>query len=119
MAGSVVVAARQALVALLVARPGLSGVQVTYSWPGDDVAQRERVFTGRSQAEHAQASLRSGRRFRNEAATFDVLIQVESLNQTIEQTEQRAVALGLEVEECVADNKYLGGVAGLNWAVVS
>jgi hypothetical protein len=92
---------------------------VSYGWPGDDEAERERIFMGRARADHTQAALKPGRRFRDEDCSFEVVIQVESVGGTPEEAEDRAVELGLEVEECVADDKYLGGVTGLNWAVVA
>lgn len=119
MAGSVVVACKKALVALLAARPGLDGVQVAYSWPGDDLVERERVFMGRARGDHTPDGLKAGRTFRNERATFDVEIQVEKVGGTPEEAEERASAIGKELEECVADNRTLGGVIGLNWAVMS
>ncbi|MGH9460371.1 MAG: hypothetical protein ACRD1X_04085 [Vicinamibacteria bacterium] len=48
-----------------------------------------------------------------------MVIQVEAVGGKPEDAETRVLQLGLEVEECVADNKTLGGVSGLNWAVVS
>jgi len=119
MSGSIVVACKQALVTLLQGRPALSSVQVSYGWPGDDAVQPERIFCGRTRADHEQAALKAGRRFRNETATFEVVIQTLLLNKTPEDAEERALELGKEVEECVADNKTLGGVTGLQWAVIS
>lgn len=119
MAGSVVVAAKKSLVTLLQARAGLTLVQVAYGYPGDDTVKPERIFMGRSRADHDTAALKAGRRFRDETGTFEVVVQTLLLNKTVEQAEERAVQLGLEVEECVADNKYLAGVAGLKWAIVS
>ena len=120
MAGSVVTACKQALVTLLKARAGLAGVQVAFGYPGNDLAERERIFMGSARASQEQAGLKAGRRFRDETATFEVVVQVESVGGTPEDAETRALALGKEVEECVADNKYLSGsIAGLNWAVVS
>lgn len=123
MAGSIVVECRRALVTLLQTRQGsgegLEGVQVAYGYPGDDQVEKEAIFTGRASAEHAQTSLKAGRRFRAETAQFDVLIQIRLEDETVEDIEDRAFELGLELEECVADNKYLGEVDGLNWAVVA
>jgi hypothetical protein len=126
MAGSIVVAARQGLVALVQARPeietgGPEGgpLQVSYAYPGDDVVEKETIFTGRSRAEHNPTALKVGRRFRAETATFDVLVQVRLDGDTAADTEARAFEWGLEVEEAVADDYTLGGVVGLNWALVS
>lgn len=119
MASSIIVPTKTALITLLAARAGLSGVQVTFGWPGDDRAKKERIFTGRSYADQEQASLRAGRRFRDETGNFDLVIQVESVGGSISDAETRILAIGQEVEECVADNKTLGGVSGLNWAVIT
>ncbi|HYJ69630.1 MAG TPA: hypothetical protein VEX15_18410 [Nocardioidaceae bacterium] len=119
MAGSIVVACKQALIEFLQTRELLNDVQITYGWPGDEEAQRERIFCGRSRAEHTQAALKAGRRFRAEESTFDVVIQVEMVGGSPEEAEERALEIGTEVEECIADEKYLGGVEGLHYAVVS
>lgn len=119
MAGSIVVDCKRALVDLLDTRPGLAEVQVTFGWPGDDQAERERIFTGRAHAEHNLRHLSAGRTVRTEESTFDVVVQVEMVGGSPEDAEARVLELGLEVEETVADEKYLGGVPGLNWALVA
>lgn len=117
MAGSLVVACKQALVDLLDGQAGLTGVQVSYGWPGE-AAQKELIFCGRVRSEHGTAALRTGRRFRNESGSFLVVVHVKTAGGTPEEAEERALELGTAVEECVADNKTLGGVPGLNSAVI-
>jgi len=120
MAGSVVVACKRALVDGLTGQPGMSGgtfLQVTYGWPGDDLAERECIFMGRARADQPTAALGAGRRRRTDDGTFEVIVRV-LVNGTPEQAEERALEIGTEVEEWVADHKTLGGVTGLNWAVV-
>jgi hypothetical protein len=119
MAGSVVVAAKKALIDLLADRAGLADVQISYAWPGDDAAEAERVFLGQARGQQEPASLKAGRTFRNENPEFDVLVQVVMPDGTAEEADTRALEIGLEVEETVADNKTLGGVPGLNWAVMA
>lgn len=112
---SIVVDVRKAVVAGLAARAGLSGVQVTYGWPGADVAERERIFTNNPRGTHAPASLRTGRVYRDEQMEFDIVLQVEGVGKSAQEADERAVVLGAEIEEYVADNAGSLGVAGLNW----
>lgn len=108
-----------ALVALLAARPGLNGVQVTDGYAGDDAAQPERIFTGDARADDTPAGLKAGRTHYQERGEFDVVVQVVSIDQTLPWTKARAEELGAEVTECVADNRTLGSVPGLNFVVTS
>jgi hypothetical protein len=120
MAGSRIVAVRSALITGLAAVPALSAVDVIYAWKFDEVLPRERIFTNRARATHTPASLKSGRTFRNEQMTFDLVVRVEGVDLTAEETDTRALVLGTACEEYVADNRTLGGtVTGLNWIVVS
>lgn len=116
---SIVVDVRKAIVTGLKARAGLSGVQVTYGWPGGDTAERERIFTNNPRATHDPAALKAGRNFREEQMEFDIVLQVEGVGLSPEETDDRAITLGAEVEEYVADNKNSLGVAGLNWIVMA
>lgn len=117
MASSVVVALRNAVVTGLQALPALSAVQVTYGWPGDDLAQRQRIFTNRARAGHEPASLRNGRTYRNEAGTFEVTIQVVTPASSAYEADTAAMTLGQSVEEYVADNRtaLAATVTGLLW----
>lgn len=121
MAGSVVVACKQALVDNLQGIFGMSGptfLQVTYGWPGEDKTERECIFMGRARADQPTAALGAGRRRRSDDGTFEVIVRV-LVNGSPEEAEERALELGTEVEEWVADNRTLGGgVTGLNYAVV-
>lgn len=120
MAGSRVVAVRSALIDGLAAVGGLSTVDVIYAWKFDQELPRERIFTSRVRATHEPASLKSGRTFRNERVTFDLVVRVEKVDGTAEEADERALVIGALVEEYVADNRTLGGsVSGLNWVVVS
>lgn len=115
MASSVIVALRQAVITGLQAQAGLSGVQVTYGWPGDDLAQRTRIFTNRARAEQSPASLRAGRTYRDEAGSFDVIIQVAQVAGSAYDADTTAIGLGLVVEEWIADNRtaVVASVPGL------
>jgi hypothetical protein len=116
---SVIVDVRKAIISGLKARPGLTGVQVTYGWSGDDRAERERIFTNRPRATHDPTALKAGRNFRDEAMELDIVLQVEGVGLAPEETDDRAIILGQEVEEFIADSKNSLGVAGLNWIVMA
>lgn len=108
------VAVRSALVDALAAEGDLIDVEVSYAW-SFGTQSRERIFTGRARATHDPASLKAGRNFRNERMSFDLTVLVEGVGLNPEETDERAIALGLVVEEYVADNKGGLGVAGVNW----
>lgn len=113
MAGSRVGAVKTALVAGLDALSTFDGVEVSYAFRFGSV-ERERVWCGRARATHDPASLKSGRNFRNEQMTIDVIVHVEGVDLTAEETETRALVLGTALEEYVADNKQGLGVTGMN-----
>lgn len=118
MAGSRIVAVRKAVTAgLVTAFAAEDGVKVTYGWEGsDETRRREQVFTNGGRGPHAPAALKSGRNFRHEEFTFDIVVEVIGVGMKPEESDQRAVDLGVFVEEFVADHKSNElGVAGLNW----
>lgn len=116
MAGSIVVAVRKAVVAGLDALPALDDVQVTYAYVWDDTRQRERIFTGAARAVHEPAALKAARNFRNEEMEFDIILQIEGVGMTSDETDQRAIDIGAEVEGYIADRKSNElGITGLNW----
>lgn len=117
MPAQVISAVQAALVALLAARPGLAGVQVSDGFTGEDEAQPERVFTGEARATDTESGLKAGRTHYQERGEFDVVVQVISVDETLPWTRSRAMDLGAEVTECVADNRTLGSVPGLNFIV--
>jgi hypothetical protein len=121
---SKVVALRKAIrtglrMALATAERDGGQVQVEYGWPGDDLAERERVFTNIPRGDHTGGPLKSGRRFRDEKAQLDVVIQVEYDGGSAEEADERAIALGLLVEEWFADNKDGAGVASVSELLVA
>lgn len=122
MAGSVIVAVRQAIIADLVTLTGvgglLEGVDVKYAWQVGD-REREQLWTGRSRGDTPAASMKAGRNFRNETGQFEIVIRIEEVGGTPEDADLRALAIGKVVEERVADrknNEY--GVAGLTAIVL-
>jgi hypothetical protein len=80
---------------------------------------REHVYTGRSRAETPPAGMRSGRNTRNETGHFDLTVMVRSVGGDAYEAEERAEAIGGEVESWFADRKNNElGVTGLNSLVV-
>jgi len=110
MGRSVIVAVRTALVDALALLPAFSGVPVRYSYDKQCVDQREFLTTREATFSHSSASMRSGRNFRDEVGRFMVTVWVEKVGGTPQEAAERALELGLAVEEYVADNK--SGIAG-------
>lgn len=119
MAGSALVSVKTALIQLLGERPNLDGVQKSYGYPADEsTRERERIWLGRVRLEHTPASMRAGRVFRNEEGDLDVVVEVEAVGESPQSADERALAIGLEIEEAVADNTETGndpdnGITGL------
>lgn len=114
MPSFVISAAKQALVTLLSARSGLTGVVVSYGYPGDDQAGTETVFTTNARAQDVPSGLKAGRTFYQETGEFEVRVFVKKPDGAPTATEARCEALATEVTQCVADNRTLGSVPGLN-----
>lgn len=112
MSGTMIVAARQALIDAMDPLAAFAEVECRLSWHAGSEAA-ERLYTARSKFAQKPASLRAGRTMRNEVGTFMAVIHVEGVGEDQETTSARAVALGLVLEEWVADHRST--VAGLNW----
>jgi hypothetical protein len=112
MSGTKIVAVRKALVAGLDALVAFDNVLVTYAWKVG-AKEREKCFTTRASFTHQPASLRSGRTFRDEEGTFQVVIVVEGVGDSPDTVADRIAALGLAFEEYVADNRTLAGTNSL------
>ena len=112
MSGSMIVAARTALLAGVGDTAAFADVDVNLSWDTASEA-RERLYTARARFAQKPASLKAGRTFRDETGTFQVVIRVEGIGQPQEWTSGRAVALGVVLEEWIADHRST--VAGLKW----
>lgn len=110
-----IVATRLAVLDALRPLAAFEDVDVRLSWDSGSEA-RERVYTARSRFTQKPASMRAGRTHRNEAGIFQVVIRVEGVGDDQETTSARAVELGTEVEDWIAENRST--VAGLNWLEV-
>lgn len=112
MSASQIVAARSAVVEALRPLEAFEGVECGLSWNADSEA-RERLYTARARFSHKPASLRAGRTIRNEVGSFQLMLRVEGVGDDQATTSERALALGLVVEEWVADNRCT--IPGLMW----
>lgn len=108
MASSAVVSVKKALRDLLQERPGLDGVQVEYGIPDPDTVERLCVFLGRARFPQTPGSMRSGRVYRKETGELDVFCDAKVVGGSEEDADDAVIALGLELEECVADNPGMG-----------
>lgn len=109
-------AVKAALLAILQADSGLSGVQVTHGHPGG-VLENEAVWIGRAEGRHEPASIRSGRQPRDETFTLDVIVSVLMAGATIAEAETRAHALAAQVEDAIAADVTLGLSPDILWAL--
>lgn len=116
MAGSPIVQIRKAVVEGLSQMENLAGVEVTYTWQQNSTA-REQVFTLRARTDsNDPAALRSGRNNRNERGRFQIVVKARIPGESPETVDERALALGADVEDFLADRKSNElGVTGLNW----
>jgi hypothetical protein len=96
------------LLTLLSARAGLSGVQVSYAWPGDSQEQ-ESIWLSEVRGTLAWASFGSPtRKPRFERYSLDVVIVVQGYESTPATVELRARALMGEIEDALADDVRAG-----------
>jgi hypothetical protein len=109
-----VVEVRRWLVGALVDLPAFADALVEYSWREREGAPRTRVFTHRATFSHAPAGMRSGRTFRNEDASFDVVILHASPDQEPEDVADEAMHYASLVEDLLAENR-VPPVDGVNW----
>lgn len=117
MSGTNAAAAKAALIALLDALPALDGVQVAYSYPGRNV-ERECIYGGKVAGSVQLAAMAGTRVSREEDLVLNLHIEVDKQGEaTTEDSDERACALGVVVEELVAGNPTLG-VTGLKVASV-
>lgn len=112
---SLIPTVRSTLVALLTTQ--LTGVQVAYSHPGDAV-ERETCYLGDASAQHDLATIRSGRRTRDETVNVDVFVEVTADGPDARAASERAwVLIGLFEEGLTADASL--GLPAPFWAVIT
>lgn len=103
--------------ALQTALASETSVPVFYGEP-IDLHPSECIWLGKStDAEQEPVALRKGRVKRDEDYEFDVTIRVSSKAKPA-QAEERAVAIGVALEELLADNPNLTATAGVLFALV-
>ena len=117
MAGSIMVTFKEALLTQLQAAAGFSGVQVVYADPGEAM-RRECVFLGDIDGgTQVPETFSTGTRRRVEDFTLEVLVAVQG-KPTASSAETRAVALANVVDDVVANDPQLGGLASLTFCEV-
>lgn len=117
MAGTAIGAVRQHVAGSLAALSAFERVLVTTAWKVG-ARDRDRVYTTNARFRQEPASLRTGRTHRDETGTFEVLIRVEGVGKGPDWTIDRALTLGLALEEWVADNRNIAAdVPGVEWLV--
>lgn len=115
-ATSLIPTVRVALFAVVVA--GMpAGVQTAYSHPGDAM-ERETVYLGDASATHDLATIRSGRRTRDETITIDVWVETTADGPDAQAAAERAWVLIAALEEALTVDATLGLPAPF-WAVLT
>jgi hypothetical protein len=108
MSATRIVAVRKAVVAAITDLAAFAGVEVMYAYR--DKGLREFAYTRDATFEHSARALKAGRNFRDETGRFELVIWIEAPGKSAEDAADRALDLGLAVEEWVADHKQ--GVGG-------
>lgn len=104
------------LLRLLQAEPALANVGITYS-PPRELKRASIYFTGTTFT-HALATIRSGRKNRDELYTLRLEIAACGPGQASPSAEARAFELLETIENVLADNPNLGGEL-IEWAELS
>lgn len=97
---------RAALVALLSARGGLSGVQIGYGMP-PGALQREHILLGLVDASQEYRALGTARKFEDYTATVHIGVMREGTDQ--QAADERALALLAEVEATLRTDPTVSG----------
>lgn len=96
MATSTVPAAKAALLALLQARAGLSGVQITWEDPAE-LIQREAIYFGDTDVDERTAAL--GYQRRDESYDLELIVRVLQEGDDAQTTETRWWTIVAEIEQ--------------------
>lgn len=98
---------RAQLISLLAARPALTDVLVKHVWQGD-AAEQEQIYLGNTSADLDFATIRAGRKKREEDYTIQVIIDVETPTDWGPASETRAFVLAGDVDNMLADDPAIG-----------
>lgn len=98
------VAIKQAIIVALAAAPGLSAVDVGYSWNRD--MGREVVYGGAVSVQQMISGGRgaTGNATRDETVTINLHVRVGTVGLTVEEAELRTLVIGAELEAYLAVN---------------
>jgi hypothetical protein len=120
MAGTTMVAVKQALVDQLGALPALADAFVSYGHPGER-GRKELIWLGDVRiGDQEPVAIKAGRRRREESYELELNVEVAGTKLAPERSELRAVELGTVVEEYLADHPMLSPpVAGVLFVVVT
>lgn len=106
--GSRLKAVEEQLVAVLVARPGLAGVQISRAHPGKDL-DRETIWIERVRFGEKAKALSGGSNPRRQTVSVEVIVRVSQEGNDIPGVKDRAYALADEAEEAIRANISLNG----------
>ena len=106
MATTTITAMRAALVTLLQARGGLSGVQIGYGMP-PGALQREHILMGLVEATQEYRALGTARKFEDYTVTVHISVMREGTDQ--QATDERALVLLAEVEAALRADPTVSG----------
>ena len=110
---------KAAVVSLLTDRLTLEGVQVAYAHPGGRVASKRIVYCGRVTSTSTIATMRAGRKTRDEELRVEVHIEVVGDGLDQETVDDDALSIGGELEDALADDPRLGTTGELQWLTVA
>lgn len=94
------------------------GAKVYYGDPGD--GRKDVVWVGDLVLGDIEpTALRAGRRKRDEDYTIYIFVEVTGTGRDVAKSEDRAIELGILVEEMLADDTTVQGSVGTGWAIIS
>jgi hypothetical protein len=116
--GSILCDVRSLLIDNLANLPEFSDAETTFGYKVGS-KRREKVWTQNARFSHKPASMRATKTFRQEDGQFDLVILVEGIAKTVEETSARAMELGHAAEDWVAIHaSWEQQVTGLIWLEV-
>jgi hypothetical protein len=117
--GSLLVAVRSLLTDALADLPEFADAETTFGYKVGS-KRREKCWTQNARFKHETAGLRPVKTFRNESGTFELVILIEGVALSVEETSTRAMELGHAAEDWVATKaNWEGAITGLKWITVS